>query len=257
VLQIPTSDKTKIIWVVTVGLVLAAIGFLVYSITVPESVGREAAEWSIQLGVIVGVGGGVKYLLDSARESNRGEAQRLEKANERLRERRRQRIDFLRRVRGCHAALDIARNLIRAHNTQNTWFEQSRELMKIRLELEEIGEDLKTTNRLFRENDREIADALEEIDCYLGKLQGEYVKFKPAADKHALKKETQNLDYSVDELDLKWADDFRNAGPEFEKGYGRPLTIVKSTMRQYIFSEEDADDQVPGCGRSISKSRAA
>jgi len=85
------------------------------------------------------------------------------------------RKEFLRRVRAVHVTIQNARDLMNAHQSAKTWGEQSRRLMKLRPEVEEISEDLKASDSLFVRQS-EIIDGLEGIASYLAKAGEEYVR---------------------------------------------------------------------------------
>jgi len=100
---------------------------------------KKSGELALQLALVVIIGGLLKLLIDWGTSQRARHIARQEQRNE-----------FLKRVRKIHVAIQNARDLMNAHGSAKTWGEQSRRLMQLRSEVEEIIEDLKASVFRFR-----------------------------------------------------------------------------------------------------------
>lgn len=183
----------------------------------------KLGELALQLSVVVIVGALLKVLLDW------GSSQRA-----RYREKLEHRQEFLRRVRAMHVAIQNARDLMNAHRSPKTWSEQSRRLMELRPEVEEIAEDLKASANLF-EKQIEIIDGLEAIIKYLEKAGEEYVNSHEAVDSGY--KAGRRLDDTILEEKMSWVHDFMQAGETYKHDYVANLTKSKGAMRHDVYGD--------------------
>ena len=145
------------------GLVIAvALGivteFLYYSDSSPESFRRKLAESLLQLALIVVIGALINFLFDvySARRAS-------------LEEKNNQRAELLRRVRAAHVTIAYAQRLIAAHDSGLTYTRQLRDLMVVTFKLEDIAEDIRTAENLFKPDDATIIRGIENIVKFLNK----------------------------------------------------------------------------------------
>src|SRR5712691_4345339 len=130
----------------------------------------KLGELFLQLAILVTAGALVKAVVDWGTSLRSHYLEQLDARKE-----------FMRRIRAMHVAIQNARDLMNAHGSARTWGEQSRRLMQLRPEVEEISEDLKISKGLFAKR-IEIVEALEKIVAYLDKAGIEYVKSHDSVD---------------------------------------------------------------------------
>ena len=181
----------------------------------------KLGELALQLAVVVIVGAFVKVLVDWGTSQHARYAEKIEKRKE-----------FMRRVRAMHVTIQNARDLMNAHRSPKTWGEQSRRLMELRPEVEDISEDLKASGNLFA-NQIAIVDGLEKIISYLQSAGDEYVRSHDAvASGH---KTGKSLDLTIDEKNMTWVRDFMAGGEDYKSNYEANLTKSKGAMRSEVY----------------------
>lgn len=176
----------------------------------------KLGELALQLAVVVIVGAFVKAVVDWGISQRMRHTEKLEARKE-----------FMKRIRAVHVSIQNARDLMNAHRSPKTWGEQSRRLMELRPEIEEISEDLKASKNLF-EKEQEIIDGLEGIISYLKKAGEEYVKCHDAV-------RGGNLVQTIEEQNMMWVRDFMAEGEDYLSGYAANLTKSKGAMRSDIY----------------------
>jgi hypothetical protein len=181
----------------------------------------KLGELALQLAVVVIVGAFVKVLVDW------GTSQRARYA-----EKIAARKEFMRRVRAMHVKIQNARDLMNAHKSPKTWSEQSRGLMELRPEVEEISEDLKASGNLFT-NQITIVEGLEKIISYLQCAGDEYVRSHDAVDSGH--KAGKSLVETIDKNDMTWVRDFMAGGESYKSNYEANLTKSKGAMRSEVY----------------------
>jgi hypothetical protein len=207
--------------VIPVGLVF--IGWRLYTASNKQSADFSAklGELALQLAVIVIVGALIKVVVDW------GTSQRS-----RYREKVEARREFMRRVRAMHVTIQNARDLMNAHRTAKTWSEQSRRLMMLRPEVEEISEDLLASGDLFADHTN-IAEGLKAIVSYLERARKEYVSNHKAVDSDH--KAGNDLIKTLDQQNMTWVSDFMEGGKDYESHYYANLTKSKGAMRTEVY----------------------
>lgn len=147
------------LWFVSlVTLFLAALflfaGWILYSRTGKSSTDfyQKLSELSLQLAVIVVIGGAVKAIADWR-----------EREKEAIAEQSKQRQEFARRAREMHVSIELAGELLRAHQSPKTYSEQLQNLIRLRFEVQDLQADLtaRITN-FVAEADRK-ASTLQKI----------------------------------------------------------------------------------------------
>jgi DNA-binding transcriptional MerR regulator len=182
---------------------------------------QSSASCALQLAVVVIVGALVKVVVDW------GTSQRA-----RYREKLEDRKEFMRRIRAMHVTIQNARDLMNAHGSPKTWREQSRRLMELRPEVEEIFEDLKASGTLF-EKQKEISDGLEAIIAYLQRAGDEYVRSNEAVEGGY--KAGRSLRETIDQESMTWVRDFMAGGEDYQKSYEANLGKSKGAMRLEVY----------------------
>jgi hypothetical protein len=181
---------------------------------------RKLGELILQLGVIVVVGAIFNALI------NWGMNQRA-----REKERRDKRLDFLKRVRAMHVTIESARTLLDAHRSPKTYSEQSRRLMELRPEVEEISEDLRASPKLFQNQDA-IRRGLAGIVAYLNQGREEYVKHHTDVEA-GYKRES--LETTMTRHGMEWLIDFIDGGDHYQQRYEQNLVASKEAMRLQVY----------------------
>ena len=181
----------------------------------------KLGELALQLAVVVIVGALVKVAVDWGASQRARYLEKLEARKE-----------FMRRVRAMHVTIQNARDLMNAHHSAKTWGEQSRRLMELRPEVEEISEDLKASDSLFAEQ-TEIVNGLEAIISYLAKAGEEYVKNHNLVDiRH---RAGHSLSSTIDNCKMIWVRDFMAGGEDYKNNYEANLTKSKGAMRAEVY----------------------
>jgi hypothetical protein len=218
-------------WVVMLlGLVIAItlgiVAEFLYSGSSPESFRRKLAESLLQLALIVVIGALINFLFDvySARRAS-------------LEEKNNQRTELLRRVRAAHVTIAYAQRLIAAHDSGLTYTRQLRDLMIVTFKLEDIAEDVRAAENLFKPDDATIISGIEGIVKFLNKGAGEYVQNHSDVDSDA--KSGKDLTSTINRCKMSWIKDFvesRKSPPGFPDLYFYSLTKSKGNMRKHVYS---------------------
>lgn len=181
----------------------------------------ELGTLSLQLAVLVILGALLKLLLDWGFSQRARYSQLLEARKE-----------FLRRVRAVHVEIQNARDLLNAHRSAKTWSKQSRRLMALQPDLEEICEDLKAAHELFPDQGGLVA-SLEAMVAYLTEAGAEYVRCHTDVDGGWKGNET--LDDTINASKMTWAREFMNEGTAYKNKYEVHLKRVKGAMRKGVY----------------------
>jgi hypothetical protein len=181
----------------------------------------KLGELAMQFAVVVIVGAFAKVMIDWGTSQRTRHSERVEACSE-----------FMRRVRAMHVAVQNAKDLLNAHRSAKTWAEQSRRLMALRPEVEEISEDLKASSGLFK-SDVAIVEGLEGIISYLQGAGEEYVRSHHVVDSGS--KAGDSLAETIATTDMVWIRDFVAGGDAFKKNYVANLTKSKGTMRSEVY----------------------
>ncbi|MGH6837043.1 MAG: hypothetical protein ACREC9_16265 [Methylocella sp.] len=221
----PPILGTALFTAIAVGGSVASIlvGWCFYNLAAKPATDFYAklGELALQLAVVVIVGALVKVVVDWGASQR---ARYLEKLEARK--------DFMRRVRAMHVTIENARALMNAHRSARTWGEQSRRLMQLRPEVDEISEDLKASDSLFARQP-EIVDGLAAIISYLADAGKEYVRSHDAVDSDH--KAGYSFPETVDRKDMTWARDFMAGGEGYQNKYEANLTKSKGAMRAEVY----------------------
>jgi hypothetical protein len=133
-----------------------------------------------------------------------------------------------------HVTVENARDLMNAHQSAKTWAEQSRRLMELRPQVEEISEDLKASGQLF-DKQTEIVAGLEAIISYLLAARDEYRGAHQAVDSgHKAGKELRE---TIAQNKMTWVSDFMDSGENFQRNYESNLTNSKGAMRREVYGD--------------------
>ena len=210
---------------VAVGAALASvgIGWYLYRIAAKPAGDfyTKLGELVLQLAVIVIVGALAKIAVDwgasqRVRDLEKHEAQK----------------EFMRRVRAMHVTVQNARDLMNAHQSAKTWGQQSRRLMQLRPDVEEISEDLKASHGLFAKQG-DIIEGLEGIILYLAAAGKEYVRSHAAVD--AGYKAGRDFSDTLAHESMDWVSDFLAGGDGFSEKYEANLVKSKGAMRSEVY----------------------
>jgi len=184
----------------------------------------KLGDLALELSVVVIVGALIKAVVDWGTSQRRRHDEKIET-----------RLEFMKRVRAMHVAVENSRDLLNAHGTPRTYGEQSRRLMELRPEVEEISEDLKASSDLFEEQ-RIIVDGLEGIVNYLRQGGEEYVRCHEAVDA-GFNPQNARLSFfsTAESKGMEWIRDFMGAGREYRRNYVANLSKAKGTMRSEIY----------------------
>ena len=186
----------------------------------------KLGELALQLAVVVIVGALVKVLIDWGLSQHARYREKLEAQRE-----------LIRRVRAMHVTVQNAKDLLTAHQSARTWGEQSRRLMELRPEVEEIAEDLKVSQKLFSRQ-AEIIAGVEGIVSYLATAGAEYIRSHDAVDSDC--KLGKKLADTIRKEGMTWIQDFMDGGAAYRKGYEANLTRSKGAMRAEVYGASEA-----------------
>ena len=213
-------------YLVGVALLFALAGCALYLWLEPDPKGffKKAAELMLQVAVLLGIGAYVKKLADDVTSVRSRHDQKIQR-----------RSDFLRRLRNIHVIVQHARDLFAAHGTRKTWSEQSRRLMELRPQVEELSEDLKIATGLFN-HQTEIIDGLERIASYLANGREEYKNLYKDVESAAAKARSDLLEDIMKELVMPWTRDFISGGEQYSSEYEHCVKHVKTYMRADVFA---------------------
>jgi len=226
-----TSTRSAPMWgtvlltvlAIAIAGVLIFVGLRLYTLGAKplEDFYVKLGELALQLAVVVIVGALVKTVVDWGTSQRARYLEKLEARKE-----------FLRRVRAIHVAIKYSRDLLNAHRSAKTWTEQSRRLMELRPDVEEISEDLKASPKLFAKN-IEIINGLEGIITYLEEAAEEYVRSHEAVDSGY--NAGKSLAQTIQDRNMTWIRDFIEGGEGYKKKYEANLSRSKSPMRLEVY----------------------
>jgi len=203
---------------------LLAYGFYVLAGKPITDFYAKLGELALQLSVVVIIGALLKAILDWGTTQR---ARDLEKVETRL--------EFMRRVRSVHVRVENSRDLMNAHGTPKTYAEQSRKLMELRPEIEEIAEDLKASEALFARQ-QEIIAGLEGISSYLQEGAEEYIRSHEAVSRGFVpERARQSFLDTVEQERMGWVKDFMSGGAGYRDKYLANLGRAKGTMRAEVY----------------------
>lgn len=207
----------------TLAFVFALLSYWLYLISNKSAEFlAKLGEYALQISILVLAGAAVKEFVDW-RNSIKLEADR----NKELRG------QFLQRLREAHVKILYSRDLMRAHRSAKTWSEQSRNLIQIIAEIEEISEDLQTSPQLFPHQDIIIYN-IEGIISYLAKGRKEYIEHHNRID--ASYKEGIRLTDAIRNNNMQWTNDFMEGSGIFMTEYATYLRNAKTPMRKAVFT---------------------
>lgn len=202
---------------------LVFVGRYLYSLS--DKAGPEyyakLGELTLQLAVVVIIGTLLTLILEWGASQRARDLKKREDQKE-----------FLRRVRAMHVTIQYANDLMNAHLSPRTWGKQSRRLIRLRSEVEEIVEDLKASDGLFKRQPA-IVDGLEAIISYLGDARKEYVDSHSAIDSGY--KAGEGFSETIDKKKMSWTRDFIARGEIFQNRYEANLTRSKGAMRKEVY----------------------
>ncbi len=181
----------------------------------------KLGELALQLGVVVIVGTLIKVIVDW------GTSQRV-----RFLEKLDVRKEFMRRIQTMHVTIQNSRDLMNAHQSAKTWGEQSRRLMELPPEIEEISEDLNASHNLFAKQ-IEIIEGLNAIIRYLKEAGKEYVRSHDAVDKAY--KLGKTLPETIEQNNMAWVSDFMEGGKDYKSTYVANIAQCKDSMRLEVY----------------------
>jgi hypothetical protein len=184
----------------------------------------KLGEFALQIAIFVLIGAAVKEIV----EWRTAEKGRYLKDAE-------MRADFLKRLRDMHIKILQSRDLMLAHQSAKTWAEESRNLMQVIPELEEISEELKVYTNLFEEQEQ-IEEGVEGIITYLKNCREEYMSNHEAVGSDW--KATGRLDDTINKRGMVWYRDFTSGTDKYEADYIRNLKRAKLRMRSQVYGEK-------------------
>jgi hypothetical protein len=154
-------------------------------------------------------------------------------------------MDLLRRIRAAHVAIEHARSLLKAHTmnpgvSADTYHEQSKRLMEVRPQLEEVAQELTASQDLFAGQEG-MREAVDRIVDYLAQGESEYLHNNASVDRaigsYGLRRRRRTLRHAAEHLQLEWIMDFMDKGPRFSAGYEQNLDKSKGAMRLQVFGK--------------------
>ena len=139
--------------------------------------------------------------------------------------------EFFRRTRDACSRVIWAKDLLEAHKSAKTWSEQSRELIRLREEFNQLVEDMESLPNLFESQDK-IGNDLRAIVHYLDGCRREYIRCHEAVDADWKKKP---LEATFREQEMIWIVDFIESKDGFKDGFQRAAVTSKAKMAADIY----------------------
>ncbi|TQV89430.1 hypothetical protein [Aliikangiella coralliicola] len=221
------NSAKHIVIAIAFALILVAItltvGWLFYSEAgkTIEDFYLKLGELSLQVAIIVIVGTIIKSLFDWSMSQHSRQVEVSESRKE-----------LMKRMRSVHVTIANARDLMVAHQSAKSWAEQSRRLLNLLPEVEDLAEDVKVSSGMFKNRDS-IVSGIEGIADYLNKCSSEYIEHHDAVDSGYRKK--QKLENTIVDNQMSWVKDFMDAGEFYQKEYLSNLDKSKGVMRTEIY----------------------
>jgi hypothetical protein len=164
--------------VVLVGLLLGAATLVlvaqrVYDKTDPDGFQSSLAKGVLLNGAVVAILGAVIATVLSIAAERRS---RHEAAAD-------TRLGLFRRMRDAHVRVALSQQILRARRDPDTYHEQMLVLQKVVKDMEEIGEEVRVSGRLYDDDDRRmIMKGIEQLIIYLNKGVSQYVAWCNTAE---------------------------------------------------------------------------
>ena len=210
---------------------LLAIGFAYLAWYLYRQTGKpndemlfKLGEFALQIAIFVLIGAAVKEIIEWRTAEK---ARYLKEADGRA--------HFLRKLRDMHIKILQSRDLMSAHQSARTWAEESRNLMQVIPELEEILEELKVYPNLFTDQEQ-IVEGIKGMITYLNKCRDEYMRNHEAVDSDW--KASLKLDNTINNCGMVWYRDFSSGTNEYVSEYIKNLKRAKLPMRSQVYGEK-------------------
>lgn len=140
--------------------------------------------------------------------------------------------EFFRRTRDAYSRVIWAKDMLEAHKSAKTWSEQSRELIRLREEFNQLAEDMGNLPNLFESQDK-IGNDLRDIVHYLDGCRREYIRCHDAVDADWKTKKT--LEATFHDQKMTWIVDFIESKDGFKDGVQRAAVASKAKMAADIY----------------------
>lgn len=212
---------------IILGGILIIISYFLFEYLSDSAFFDEFSKVALQSAIFVFIGAALNKILSDAKKKNEQED------ND-----RRNRIEFLRRVRALHGVIQSSQILLIAHKSPKTYVEVLRYLIQLQSDVIEISEDLKVTIDLFNEKEQMVS-SIENISSYIKEGIEEYMRYKKIVESKYDKNKDDNLTSAIEEGPMTWLDGFWNSSGTYESIYAPNITTVKKLMREYVYSRNE------------------
>jgi hypothetical protein len=201
---------------------------------------ENAAALLLELGMLVIFGLLIGVLI------NNGVTRRARKLEElqRLKE-------FIRRAAAINAKVQNARDLLVAAWSGKTWGEQSRRLMEVRPEVEDLSEDVKFSSELFS-NPVDVLQKLQKIADYLEEGRKEYLEkrdeIEDAYNTSQIKEEGKKRERAQGAFDSKllsmpWAIGLVTGRDAYKTDFEPSIIEIKKILRTAVYGSVPSQEE--------------
>lgn len=191
---------------------------------------QKTAELSLQLAVIVVIGGAVKAIADWRSAERDRIAEQAAERRELISEQAAQRREFARRTREMHVTIELARDLLRAHRSPRTYAKQLQNLLRLRFQVEDLREDFSRAGDLFQAR----AEILSGLDGVLDFLQGGREEYERAHQFVGENWPKTTFEDTIAEHKMEWVRTFIAGEGPYEE-YLKSLGKSKGRMRSEVY----------------------
>jgi hypothetical protein len=238
--RVPRASRAILVGVLGVSIVVGALAIFFGARATPQSFSRKVWEVVLQAATLTAVGGIIAALIKKAFDdvADRRDQQRKghEKEMDTLRELAAARREFLRRMADVHGSIEHASRLIRAHDSVETYFEQSRRLFLETSKLWEVHQDLTIAHDIFEPDDEKVRDNIKRIIDFLERGAAEYEWAYRHAKQGLIKRDSLRAMLERNRSELTWVREFINAERRLPAEYEDALDKSKGVIRGHVFA---------------------
>jgi len=226
------------------GVAIAVAGVAIFFgfTTDPQSFGRKLSELFLQGALLTAVGGIITALIKQDFDEAAGRREKEEKQREDERANRSsqaaQRREFLRRMADVHSEIEHASRLMRAHDSVETYLDQTRNLMLQVSKLWEIHQDLTIADDLFGSDSHTIRTNIMRIIDFLEAGANEYVRVYRRINPGSAAEPSLRTMIEQDRDQFPWVRGFVCEVPAqgLPATYRKALDRSKGRMRKRVFA---------------------
>jgi hypothetical protein len=235
--------RRRVVWaVLAVSIAVAVAATIVGFRTDPQSFARTLSEFLLQGALLTTVGGIITALIkqdfDEAAGRREEEGKRREEERETRSRQAAERREFLRRMADVHSEIEHASRLMRAHDSVETYLEQTRHLMLKISTLWEIHQDLTIADDLFGSDAETIRNNIMRIIDFLEDGAQEYVRVYRRLNPDSAAGPSLRTMIEQDSGQFPWVRGFVCEAHvhELPATYRNALDRSKGLMRQRVFA---------------------